>query len=169
MKSRYLIIFLGIVGIAGFTTGAARADIATQEFVRKAAIANQFEIESSYLARERARTNEVRDFAERMIDDHTETAVRLEDAVEDSRTRLQFPRNIDNKHRKMLNRLENVRGRNFDRQYVAMQTDAHTQAVQLFSDYARNGRDPEIREFARETLPALRAHRGHIVQLKNRY
>lgn len=47
-----------------------------------------------------------------------------------------------------------------------MQTDAHKEAVSLFSDYSKNGTDPVLKQFATDTLPALQAHLDHVKQLK---
>jgi putative membrane protein len=166
MKTRYLIMALGMFGLCA---SGARAETSTEDFVRKAAIANEFEIESSHVALDRSRNSDVREFAERMIRDHGSAGERLEDAVRDSHSHLQLPRQLDGQHRRMLKQLERSRGRSFDREYISMQTNAHAEAVRLFADYSRHGRDPEIRDFARETLPTLRSHRGHVAQLRNRY
>ena len=165
MKPRYVLLVLTVLAFASFGMGYANAATSTQEFVRKAAIANEFEIESSHLALERSRNRDVRAFAERMIEDHLTTGDRLELAIRDSRQRLRLPRALDNTHMNKLRQLERVSNRNFDQMYLQMQRDAHREAVQLFTDYRRNGADPALREFARETLPHLRDHREHVAQL----
>ena len=50
---------------------AQASTISARDFVHKASIANQFEIESSQLALDKAQSSEVKSFAQRMVDDHT--------------------------------------------------------------------------------------------------
>ena len=49
-------------------------------------------------------------------------------------------------------------GSEFDRAYDEMQQQAHEEAVALFSDYARNGDNPDVKAWAAKTLPHLREH-----------
>jgi putative membrane protein len=46
-----------------------------------------------------------------------------------------------------------------------MQTDAHKQAVALFSAYANSGDDPALKEFAKATLPTLKMHEKLVKNL----
>jgi hypothetical protein len=47
-------------------------------------------------------------------------------------------------------------GKEFDRAYDQMQLQAHEEAVALFSDYARNGDNTDLKTWAAQTLPHLR-------------
>ena len=48
---------------------------------------------------------------------------------------------------------------------VEMQTDAHKDAVALFSTYAKSGDDPAMKEFAKKTLSVLKMHEKHAKEL----
>ena len=62
---------------------------------------------------------------------------------------------LDAEHQKKLDELKAKSGKEFDR---AMQLQAHEEAVALFSDYARNGDNPDVKAWAAKTLPHLREH-----------
>ncbi|MER9977598.1 DUF4142 domain-containing protein [Mesorhizobium sp. M0085] len=48
---------------------------------------------------------------------------------------------------------------------MEMQTQAHKEAVALFSAYANSGDDPATKEFAKKTLPVLQMHERHVKDL----
>ncbi|CAN0625922.1 putative membrane protein [Burkholderia multivorans] len=53
-------------------------------------------------------------------------------------------------------------GHEFDAAYAAYVAlagaEVHRKAIRLFESDARSGRDPDLRAFARQLLPALREH-----------
>lgn len=54
--------------------------------------------------------------------------------------------------------LRNASGAAFDRQYIALMVESHEKAVRDFEQYARNGQDSDLREFADDTVDTLRGH-----------
>jgi putative membrane protein len=133
-----------------------------QSFVQKAAVSNQFEIESSQLALEAAGSEGVKEFAQKMVDDHTKAGDDLKAAVEAAGEEIEIPGELDQEHADMLAQLKATTGAEFDKQYVEMQTQAHDQAVELFSSYAENGDNASLKEFAANTLPTLQDHKQQI-------
>ncbi len=156
-------VLLGCV-LLSVTPMAANA-MTAQNFVQKASIANQFEIESSKLAMDKAQNDDVKSFAEDMVKDHERTGEKLTDLLSVSESNLKPATNLDSKHQKLLQKLKATSATNFDRQYVAIQTDAHKEAVGLFSDYAQSGEDRALKNFAKGTLPTLRDHLQHVQNL----
>lgn len=148
--------------------GTAHAQETNQEFVKKAAVSNKFEIGSSELAVERAQSEAVRSFAEHMIEDHKKAGNKLHDAVKESGTQVSVPEGLDRKHADMMKELGEVSDEEFDRKYVEMQAQAHEDAVRLFESFAENGSDEgALRKFARNTLPTLREHKQAIEEISN--
>jgi len=159
-------LFVGFLGLFATTSHAASANtVSTADFVRKASIANEFEIESSKMALDKSQNEEVRNFAQRMIDDHTQTGEKMEETLKDANTKAQPAAELDNKHQKLIASLDNVSGEAFDRKYISMQTDAHKEAVGLFSTYAKSGKNSALKNFASETLPDLKEHLNHVKEL----
>ncbi len=133
---------------------------AAQDFVTKAAIANRFEIETSQAALKTSKNKAVLAFAKLMVKDHTAAGKKLE-AVLAKDTGLSAPAVLDDDDQKKLDDLKTKSGEDFDKAYADIQKDAHTEAVDLFSDYAKNGKDPALQTFASETLPTLQMHKEH--------
>jgi putative membrane protein len=169
MQPRYLLSTAGAIGALSLVAWAAHARMAvtTEDFVRTASIANQFEIKSSELALEKSQRGDVKSFAKQMVDDHTQTGVKLKQALQSSATSQQAEDTLDDKHQKLFDTLESASSDTFDTQYIGMQVDAHKEAVSLFSSYAKSGRDAVLKDFASQTLPTLKSHLSHVTQLQH--
>jgi len=134
-----------------------------QEFTTKAAGAGDFEIQSSQLALTVSQNADIKAFAQMMIDDHTKAADGLKTAAA-AQGGVTLPAAPDADTTAKLQKLQ-AAGADFDKLYVQMQTDAHVDAVALFSGYAQNGAAGPLKEFAAKTLPTLQMHYQHALAL----
>lgn len=140
------------------TTSVTALAVTTDEFVNKAAISDMFEIESGKLAQDKAKDEDVKDFGEQMVDDHTETSEDLKSLVKDEKIDVKIPTKMDERHQEQLDKLKKLSGAEFDRAYVPTQVLAHEQAVNLFEDYSETGDNEALKEWASDTLPTLKDH-----------
>lgn len=124
-----------------------------QDFVRRAAIANLMEIQSSRLALQRSQNQDIRDYAQQMIRDHQTTMSGLTRAGQGIAT----PESLTGEYRSLLRELRRA-GQNFDREYVDLQIDVHEDTIDLFEQYAKSGNNSTLQQFAQQTLPTLRNH-----------
>ena len=132
--------------------------VSTDEFVQKAAQGSMAEVSMSNLARQRAADPDVKDFASRMVQDHTQANRQLHQIA--WRKGVTVPTDMDFSHRIAMRNMRNRRGDAFDRAYMRQMVDDHQATLAMFRTYARNGDDPDLRAFARQTLPALEHHRA---------
>ncbi|MDF2689427.1 MAG: hypothetical protein K0Q80_2393 [Microvirga sp.] len=58
----------------------------------------------------------------------------------------------------ILNELASTSGSQFDRLYGTYQRQAHQEALALHSNYAQNGGDPSLRQFAASVVPHIEHH-----------
>ena len=137
----------------------------TQDFVTKAAIANLFEIKTGELAVKTSKNAGVLAFAKMMVKDHTAAGKAFETAVA-ATSGLTPPVALDEDHQKKLDDLATKTGTDFDKAYVDIQQSAHSEAVNLFEDYSKNGKDTALQTFATNTLPTLQAHKDKIDAFK---
>lgn len=139
----------------------------TETFIRMAASSNQFEILSSQMALERASDQQVKSFAQMMIDDHTTAGTRMKEVLTAANLGTPLPADgeLEDRHQEMLDTLEGNEGQDFQAAYVQMQTQAHQQAVQLFQQYAKSGDNAAVQTFAQETLPRLEQHLTMVQQM----
>jgi putative membrane protein len=126
------------------------------DFVTTAASAGLFEVESSKLALQKSQDQTVKDFAQRMIDDHTKAADRLKAIA--TQKNIPVPTEMLPQHKAQLDMLKNLNGTAFDRAYHDAQVRAHDEAVSLFDRASKSLSDNDLKSFASDTLPTLKDH-----------
>jgi putative membrane protein len=135
----------------------AAVDQKTTSFIKQAAEGGRFEIESSKLAEQQARSQDVKSFAQKMIQDHTQANQQLTEAAQQAGTSVPDVA-LTKKHATIISNLRERNGATFDRAYTDAQVTAHQETVELFSGYSKQGSNPDIKQFAEQTLPKLRQH-----------
>ena len=136
---------------------AAQTTPSTADFVKTAAIAGIFEIESSKVAQQKSQDPKVQAFAKMMIDDHTKAGDELK-AKAQGISGVQVPTALDTENQTVLDRLKASSGDRFLKQYRQAQLKGHREAVRLFKGYATGGDNAGLKAWAKATLPTLRKH-----------
>ncbi|HYP52636.1 MAG TPA: DUF4142 domain-containing protein [Pyrinomonadaceae bacterium] len=128
-----------------------------RDFFMQAAMSGMKEVELSRLAAERATRADVKEFARRMVEDHTRANEELMNLAASKGVTL--PAAPDAKLRSALAKLGQRSGADFDRAYLKEAgAPAHEKAVRLFQREASGGGDADVRAFASAKLPALQEH-----------
>jgi len=127
----------------------------TQDFVTEAAMSDMLEIESSKLAQQKADASS-KQFAAKMITDHTKTSEELKSLVQSGKVKADLPTALDKSHQDKLEKLK--ASNSFDKDYDSMQVSAHKDAVSLFERYGKSGDNDALKAFASKTLPTLQDH-----------
>jgi putative membrane protein len=112
----------GMKGAVG--TGGAGADVQSDpDFVRDIALKNMAEIELSRMALSKASSPEIKVFAQTMVDDHGAAAEKLKAVV--SGQAIEWPAQLDDKHRKPAEELAKKQGPDFDLDYLKAMIETH--------------------------------------------
>jgi putative membrane protein len=128
-----------------------------RKFMMTAAQGGMAEIEMARVALERASSEEVKTYAQRMIDDHTKSGEELMGIAQAKGVAL--PSAPDAKHMAMMTKMRALSGVAFDREYMMMAgRKDHEKMEKLFRDESMKGRDADVRAFAAKTLPVVREH-----------
>ena len=148
---------------------AADVPAKTTEFVDKVAVSNKFEIDTSQLALKYGKGEDVKKFAQQMIDDHTKAGENFKAAVKEAGIE-QPADSLDMGHQATYAKLRVFTTEaGFDASYLSAQLDAHKDAVALFRDYAANGPTPSLKAFAEKTLPTLEHHLKMVEELNAKH
>jgi len=165
-----MLLCTGLAASAAFAADPATASASAggaptvDAFLKKTAVGNQFEIDSSKLALSKSNSTDVKAFAAQMVADHGQAAVKFKKAV--SEAKLKEPSEaLDDKHEAIMKDLRAKSGADFDRAYIEAQKQGHIETVAMFDSYARNGDNPRMKQFAQELLPTLRQHLEHVGKL----
>ena len=161
MKTTLTLVF-SLLLVSGVEAATMKVD--TETFATAVASSNDFEIESSKLAKDKSESADVKSFADEMISDHMKAGEAFKQAMKSGDNTSAKPA-LSPKHAAMLELLKAASGKDFDALYIDMQAGAHMEAVSLFSTYAETGDDPEVTSFAKKTLPTLEMHKDHVMKL----
>jgi putative membrane protein len=146
--------------VAGAVKGQDEASIQGKEspasFVKKAAQDGMTEVELGKLALTKSSNSQVKQFAQKMVQDHG-TANRELAGIAKAKG-LEVPAQLDAQHQGMVKTLSSQADAAFDSAYAEHMAMDHTKAVALFQAEA-NSNDPELAGFAKKTLPILQEHK----------
>jgi predicted outer membrane protein len=105
-------------------TGGAGANVKSDDdFVRDVAMKNMAEIELSRVALDKATNRDVKAFAQRVVSDHGAAGDKLKSVV--AGQPIEWPAQLDDKHRKTAEELGRKQGADFDRDYVDAMIEGH--------------------------------------------
>lgn len=130
--------------------------ISDQEFCQQAAIGGLYEVTSSRLVQGRTQSQQLQQFAQRMIEDHNRANRELMTLAEQKR--IELGQKLDARHQRMIDRLTDLKGAEFDREYLRQQTRAHVETVALFQAKDQNAQDADLKAWVGKTLPILQHH-----------
>jgi len=149
---------LCLVGLSLAST--AHADSVTRQdksFMTKAAEAGNAEVAASKIALEKSSNPDVKEFAQKMIDEHTQVGDQLKQLA--SGKDVSLPAEPSLVQRTEIAVLEKLKGTTFDKRYASMiGVSAHEDAVKLFQKNSTSAKDPDVKTFAAQTLPGLQQH-----------
>lgn len=133
------------------------------DFVTMAASGNMLEVKLGQLAATRAKTEGVKQFARRMVEDHTKANEQLAKAAE--KAGMALPAKLAAEHQKCLDKFasDDV---DFDRLYLTENIKGHEMAVAAFKRASAVSKDPGIKDYAVKTLPILESHLQAAKKLK---
>jgi putative membrane protein len=137
-------------------TGTGGAGGVDQDFVTTAASAGMAEVETGKLALERASREDVKRFAQKMVDDHGKANRELLALAKQKNIPVSERMNAE--HQAAVDKLSKLKGAEFDKAYIKIQVDEHVKAVELFEGESKNGNDADLKGFASKTLPTLQEH-----------
>jgi putative membrane protein len=135
------------------TPGLSKED---RDFVTEAAMGGLMEVELGRIATQHATMDSVKQFAQRMVDDHS----RANDELKQIATMkgITLPTELDEKHKSDLAKMSKLTGADFDKSYSKAMLNDHVKDVAAFEKESQKANDPDIKAFATKTLPTLKHH-----------
>jgi len=151
---------LMLSGMAFAQEGKAAAkgakSAADTRFAMEAAQGGLAEVELGRLATQKAESQDVKNFGQRMVDDHSKANDQLKSIA--SQKGITLPTDTDAKHKAEMQRLQALSGAAFDKAYMQSMSKDHHKDVAEFQKESNSGKDTEIKNFAAQTLPTLQEH-----------
>jgi len=138
---------------AGEQQQLAQQDI---EFAKEAAQGGLKEVEFGQLAQQQAKSEEVKQFGQRMVEDHGKANDQLKQIAQNKG--IELPQQLSDKAQQTYDELQQKSGEEFDQAYMDDMVKDHQEDVDKFQQYVDQGQDPDLTGFAEQTLPTLKEH-----------
>lgn len=164
--TRTAAILAAILLTAGAANAQAKLGDLDKDFLTKAAQGNYGEMAYVPTVLKRSASADVKAFGRMMITDHGKANRMLKTLA--AKKGVKLPMNTTDEEKHVIARLGQFNGAAFDRQYRAEMVRDHIEDI---ADYKREislGSDPDVRAFARKTLPTLQRHLQMARQGKKR-
>ncbi|MGW8137157.1 DUF4142 domain-containing protein [Sphingomonas zeae] len=140
---------------------AAKAQAAA--YVKAAGMSDLYEITSSKLALQKSRNDDVRRFAQMMIDHHTQTTAATVRAAKQDGLKPMPPKLGGAEA--SIGELRRASADGFDRLYIGQQLPAHQAALDLHQSFAANGDRPALKASAQAAVPIVQQHIQMLQQM----
>jgi len=127
-----------------------------KRFLQDAAMSGLTEIALGKLAVDKGSSDAVKQFGQKMIDDHTKANDELKQLA--TAGGMKIPDELDSKHQSRVDKLAKLSGAEFDKAFIKDQQKYHQQNVREFQDEAKYGAVPQVKDLATKSLPTLEQH-----------
>ena len=175
----------GAAGTAGENAnrgGNIGAQSGAQNWVRERLAGNMAEVKLGELASQRAQNADVKAFGRRMVQDHTKSSDELKQLA--SQQNIQAPAELEDEHRDQMQRLQNLQGAEFDREYMNMMVENHENTLNALEERVnkegedRNARytpkqtddqfETRLNQWAAKSAPVVQQHLEQARQLNDK-
>jgi len=160
-------IFATIATLVAFTAPVSALDAVDRKFAADAAIVGMVEVELANLARQKAKSPEIRQYAEHLLAEHQQTNEKLKALA--AQKNIALPKDLDAKHKAERDKLAALDGPEFEKAYIEAMVKDHRKAVNDFATEAKRTEDKDLKDFASETEPKLREHLEQAQKLLSQF
>jgi putative membrane protein len=137
-------------------SGSATVSETDRKFYTQLTEANLAEVASSKQALDKSSDQKIKAFAQHMVEDHGSALEELGAAAKGKQITL--PTVADEKHRKMVERMEKMPPAEFNAQYAKSAVEDHEATLKLLDNILSGAKDKELRTLAGKMKPKVQAH-----------
>ena len=127
-----------------------------RNFIMDAAQGGMKEVEMGKLAQQKGQSDGVKQFGKRLEDDHSKANEQLKGIAQ--KAGVDVPASLDKKHQGMVDKMSKVKADNFDRTFAKDMVSDHEKDIKEFRKEADKGKNPDLKQFASQTVPVLEEH-----------
>jgi putative membrane protein len=131
----------------GTNTGLSAMD---KQFMMTAAKDGMREVHMGQMAVQEGQSAEVKKLGNMIVADHTKANRELMEIATGRGVKPDLRHRMDKMSKKEM--------ANFDQAWLAMMVNDHQKDIALYQTQAQQGNDPELKAFAKKTLPVLQKH-----------
>lgn len=128
----------------------------SQEFVKTVASAGMMETKLGEMASEKAASEAVKEYGQTMVEDHGKANEELKSLA--SSNNLTVPESMLEKHQKTVDKLSDLSGEEFDKEYMKTMVKDHKKDIKEFEKAAEKADNSEVQAWAQKTVEVLKQH-----------
>jgi putative membrane protein len=130
-----------------------------KEFLKDAAQVNQKEIALADVAESKSQNSTVKELAHMMRTDHQQNYAQVQALAQAHGVTLEAA--PDWMNQREIDHLQKVKDADFDQDYTKMMLKGHVKTIKLFEKASADIQEQDVKQYALNTLPALRLHLRH--------
>ena len=127
-----------------------------QQFVNQVAAENLMEVRLAQAAQQRGTNPSVKQFAQRMVIDHTSMQKQWMAAAK--KNGIDFKADMSARHQQQAEQLRTLTGAAFDQTYMGLMVQNHQENVTSFQAQRNAGHSADVRQLIEVSLPTLQEH-----------
>ena len=132
-------------------------------FVRKALQGGMAEVQLGQLTLQKSNNDQVKQFAQHMIDDHTKLGDQMKPVAQ--QLGVSYPNGISKKDKATLAKLQGLSGQAYDEAYIRDMVKDHKQDLSDFQTEASSGQDQTVKDAANQGSKVIAQHLQMIQQI----
>jgi putative membrane protein len=125
-------------------------------FVKNSEAAGLTETRLGQIAKDKSSNNDVKNFGQKMIDDHTKAGDALKQVA--TQKSITLPTAVNATEKATITRLSKLSGKSFDKAYMSEMVKDHTSVVAALKQASKTSKDADIKSWAANTLPTAEEH-----------
>jgi putative membrane protein len=138
------------------SSSSGQLSASDKKFVMEAAQGGLAEVQMGQLAAQKGQSDQVKQFGQKMVDDHGKANDQLKQVAQQKGVTL--PTDVSAKDKADMDKLSGLSGDAFDKAYAKHMVMDHKKDVAEFKKESTSGKDNDIKNWATQTLPTLQGH-----------
>ena len=145
-------------------TAATGQNFGDQAFVSKALEGGVAEVQLGQLAVEKSQSNDVKQFGQKMVADHTQMGEKWFKPIA-KQMGVSEPKGPSKKDKKLIEKLQGLSGEQFDTEYIQAMLKDHKADLKEFQNEAQMAQDPNVKQIATQGTKVIQQHLQLIEQI----
>jgi putative membrane protein len=135
-----------------------------QSFVSKAMEGGIAEVELGKLAADKSQSQDVKQFAQKMVNDHSQMGYKWFKPVA-TQLGVSEPKGPSKKDKKLIEKLQGLSGQQFDTEYIQAMVKDHKEDLKEFQNESQAAQDPNVKQIAEQGSKVISQHLQMIEQI----
>jgi putative membrane protein len=152
---------------SSMSANSSHASRSDKKFAKKAYVGSMAEIELGQLAAQKGNAEDVKQFGEKMVTDHTRLNEQLKPIAQQIGVTL--PTELPSKEQALKNKLQSQSGDQFDQTYIKAMLKDHNKDLHAFRREASSGHDPQLKDFASNGATVIQEHLNLAEQMAQKH